>query len=391
MPNPVIVQGPPIASTHYRNGTLAVWAIAGAVALIHVLTNGRYGFHRDELQTLSDALHMDWGFVAYPPFTPFVERISLSLFGLSLAGLRMLSVVAQAIVVVITGLMARELGGSRLAQVTAALAAGLAPLALFEGTEFQYTTFDYLWWVLIAYFVIRLLKSDNPRWCLAIGGAIGMGFMTKYTMGFFVPGIVGGLLLTGARRFLTSKWFWAGIGLAFLICLPNLIWQIRHDFISFHFLQHIHKRDVGEGRAEGFVRDQFLICTNLFSLPVWIAGLIWSFRTPRYRMLGWMYVIPFVLFAASKARFYYPGAAYPMLLAMGAAAGERWLASLSRRPRLALEGVFFTGLFACGIYSSMIIIPWTSGGSLRQFAIRNNGDFRDEIGWDDLVREVTRV
>ena len=391
MRNLVIEQAPLISSAHRRNDTLAVWAIAGAVALIHVLTNSRYGFHRDELQTLSDALHMDWGFVAYPPFTPFMERISLSLFGLSLVGLRMFSVVAQAIVVVITGLMARELGGSRLAQVTAALAAAVAPLALFEGTEFQYTTFDYLWWVLIAYLVIRLLKSDDSRWCLAIGAAIGMGFMTKYTMGFFVAGIVGGLLLTGARRFLASKWFWAGVGLAFLICLPNLIWQIRHDFISFHFLQHIHKRDVGEGRAEGFVRDQFLICTNLFSLPLWIAGLISSFCSARYRMLAWMYVIPLALFAASTARFYYLGAAYPMLLAMGAVAGERWLASLTRRSRLGLEGVFFAGLLAFGIYSSMIIIPWTSGGPLRQFAIRNNGDFRDEIGWNDLVREVARV
>src|SRR5208337_3014432 len=89
-------------------------AIAGAVALVHVLTNSRYGFHRDELQTLSDALHLGWGFVAYPPFTPFVERISLGLFGISLVGLRLFSVIAQALVIVVAGLMARELGGGRL-------------------------------------------------------------------------------------------------------------------------------------------------------------------------------------------------------------------------------------------------------------------------------------
>jgi 4-amino-4-deoxy-L-arabinose transferase-like glycosyltransferase len=74
-----------------------------------------------------------------------------------------------------TGLMARELGGGRLAQGTAALAVALSPLPLFEGTEFQYTTFDYLWWVLIAYFTIRLLKTENPRWWLAIGAATGLG------------------------------------------------------------------------------------------------------------------------------------------------------------------------------------------------------------------------
>jgi hypothetical protein len=379
------------ADTREPSATISLLAIAIAVALAHILTNGRYGFHRDELQTLSDAMHLEWGFVAYPPFTPFVERISLGLFGLSLVGLRLFSVIAQAAVIFVTGLMARELGGGRLAQITAALAAALAPLALFEGTEFQYTTFDYLWWVLIAYFVIKLLKSDDPRWCLAIGAIIGVGFMTKYTMGFFVAGIVTGILLTRARHFLASKWFWIGIVLALLICLPNLIWQFRHDFISLHFLQHIHKRDVGEGRAEGFFKYQFWICTDLFSAPLWIVGLVAFFRSSRYRMLAWMYAIPFALFAISKARFYYLGAAYPMLFAMGAVVGERWINSLSRRSRWAVEAVFFTGLLACGIYFTAIIVPWASGGRLKQFALENNGDLREQIGWNELVREIARI
>ncbi|MGC9225572.1 MAG: hypothetical protein ACP5E2_16810, partial [Terracidiphilus sp.] len=119
-------------------------SIAAAVALLHLLTNSRYGFHRDELQFLSDARHLDWGFVAYPPFTPFVERVSLALFGLNMVGLRLFSVLAQAAVVVLTGLMARDLDGSRLAQVTAALAVALSAVPLFEGTVFQYTSFSFL-------------------------------------------------------------------------------------------------------------------------------------------------------------------------------------------------------------------------------------------------------
>ena len=123
-----------------KTETLLLLTIAAAMSLLHTFTNGRYGFHRDELQFLSDARHMDWGFVAYPPFTPFVERIGLGIFGLSLVGLRLFSVIAQAAAIVVTGLMARELGGARLAQVTAALTVALSPLPLFEDTEFQYTT-----------------------------------------------------------------------------------------------------------------------------------------------------------------------------------------------------------------------------------------------------------
>ncbi len=376
-----------------RSGT-DTWllvGIAATVALVHVLTNGRYGFHRDELQVLSDARHLDWGFVPYPPLTPFVERVGLSIFGLSLVGLRMFSVIAQAIAIVVTGLMARELGGGRLAQVTAALAIALSPLPMFEGTEFQYTTFDYLWWVLIAYFVIRLLKTENPRWWLAIGATIGIGFLTKYTMGFYLAGIFGGVLLTRARRYLVSPWFWGGMALGFVICLPNLVWQMRHGFISLHFLQHIHKRDVGQGRADGFLSQQFWVCTNLFSAALWIPGLAGYLRNRRYRMLAWMYLIPLALFFVGKGRGYYLAGAYPMLMAMGAVMGEGWVATLLMSWRRTVEAVFFWGLVVGGVYVSTIVLPLAPSGRLMKFALENNGDLREEIGWDELVRTVAGI
>ena len=374
-----------------RGDNLALLGIAGAITVLHLLTNGRYGFHRDELQFLSDARHMDWGFVAYPPFTPLMERISLSIFGLSMVGLRLFSVIAQGAAIVVTGLMARELGGGRLAQATAALCVALSPLPLFEGTEFQYTTFDYLWWVMIAYFVIRLLKSDDPRWWVAIGATIGLGMQTKYTMAFYVSGIVGGVVLTRARKYLASPWLWAGVVLSILIFLPNLVWQIKHDFISLQFLQHIHTRDVGEGRADGFWKGQFLLCASLFSVPLWIAGLIGYFRDRRYRMLAWMYVIPLGLFVAGKGRDYYLAAAYPMLLAMGAMMAERWLASRSKVARGSIAGVFFPLLFLGGAYVVALIVPLASDGPLKKFALEKNGDLREEIGWDDLVRNVAAI
>src|SRR5246127_3098541 len=141
-----------LSSRRLQSDTSIVLAIAATVALLHIFTNGRYGFHRDELQFLSDARHLDWGFVAYPPFTPFVERISLAIFGVSLVGLRLFSVITQSAAIVVTGLMARDLGGGRLAQITAALAVALSALPLFEGTGVQYSSFDYLWWTLAAWF-----------------------------------------------------------------------------------------------------------------------------------------------------------------------------------------------------------------------------------------------
>ncbi len=374
-----------------RGDVVILLAIAASVALIHLATNGRYGFHRDEFQFLSDARHMDWGYVAYPPLTPYLEHVGLALFGVSMVGLRLFSVLTQAAVIVVSGLMAKELGGGRLAQVTTALAVALSPLPLFSGTEFQYTSFDLLWWVLIAYFTIRLQRTENPRWWLAIGAVVGLGLLTKYSIVFYIAGILAGVALTRARRYLGSGWFWSGIALALLMFLPNFLWLVRHDFICYHFLQHIHVRDVGEGRADGFLRDQFLICANLAAAPLWLAGLIGFLRDRRYRMLAWMYLVPLALFFFGKGRGYYMAAGYPMLLAMGAVAGEQWLTSLPRLGRWTVKAVYFAGFAFVGAYICALILPIQSSGPLRDFALKRNGDLREEIGWNEQVKTVAGI
>src|SRR5579862_6276204 len=96
--------------------------VALAKILLHTLTNNQYGFHRDELATLDDARYLAWGYVAYPPLTPFIARVVLELFGLSIAGVRFFGALAQCAAIVLTGLMAREMGGRRRVQVMAALA-----------------------------------------------------------------------------------------------------------------------------------------------------------------------------------------------------------------------------------------------------------------------------
>src|SRR5215467_9924303 len=88
-------------------------ALAAVTVFVHALVGGRYGFHRDELATLDDARHLAWGYVAYPPVTPFFGRLSLALFGTSLRGFRFFAGTAEAVALLLTGLMARELGGRR--------------------------------------------------------------------------------------------------------------------------------------------------------------------------------------------------------------------------------------------------------------------------------------
>ncbi len=377
--------------------------LAAIFIVLHLATSGPYGFHRDELATLNDAQHLDWGFVAYPPLTPAIGRIELSLFGISTLGVRVIPILALALVVVLSGLTARELGGSRKAQVLAALAVAIGPIVTIETTCLQYVSFDYLWCVLLTYFLLRLLDTDDPRWWLAIGAAIGLGMMTKYTMAFFVTGLVAGVVAAALfetdfrkniGRHLLSPWLWAGVAISLLIFLPNLIWQIQHYFISLDFLQHIHARDVRQGRARGFLYEQLYVCVSALLAPLAFMGL-WFYFTPagrKYRLLGWMFILTFLLFAAAKGRSYYLGPVYPLLLAAGAVMWERWVASCSRNSSLAIQGVtwVFVALSAAASFALFTpIAPINSAIWNATAKVQDN--FEEEIGWTELAATVAKV
>ncbi|MCU1241605.1 MAG: glycosyl transferase family protein [Candidatus Acidoferrum typicum] len=374
-------------------GLLVLLAIVRVV--VHILTNGHYGFHRDELQTLDDAGHLDWGFVAYPPVVPLLARLELVLCGTSLVGFRLLAAVAVSAAMVFAGLIAKELGGGRREQVLAAIATGISPVSLSQGAVFQYVSFDYLWCVLLTYFLVRLLKTEDARWWLAIGALIGLGMQTKYTMAFFAIGLVSGVVLARARLYLWSAWLWAGVAVSLLIFLPNLVWQVQHHFISLEFLRHIHARDVSQGRAHGFLLQQLLFCVNPATIPLVFLGLWFYFAREegkRYRALCWMYAVTLAIFVVAKARFYYLAPMYPVLLAGGSVLWGEWLKSLRPASFRAAQAVLWTAMVAGAVIFALTTMPLAPFGSgLWKFTSKVHDQFREEIGWTDLAQTVARV
>jgi len=382
--------------SNFFRSDLGLLSILAAVCFaLHVATNGQYGFHRDELQTLDDARHLDWGFVAYPPITPLIGRLELALFGASLIGFRVFSALAVSLIMVVTGSIAKELGGSRHTQILAAVSAAIVPISLDQGAVFQYVSFDYLWGVTITYFLVRLLKSEDPRWWVAIGAFLGIGMETRYTMGFLALGIAATVLLTPARRFLRSGWLWAGVGISILIFLPNIIWQAQHQFISLEFLSHIHARDLRQGRYDGFYKNQLWICVNLATLPITLLGVWFYFAREtgkRFRFLGWLFVITFAMFAFAGARSYYTAPLYPMLLASGSVLlGELLGGVRSVWSRLAYASQWLL-ILAGGITFALMLTPVAPMGSgVWNVTSKMHDQFREEIGWPELAQSVANV
>jgi 4-amino-4-deoxy-L-arabinose transferase-like glycosyltransferase len=104
-----------------------VAALALAKLLFHLVTFHGYGIFRDELYYLACSRHLAWGYVEFPPLIAVLTRGVTMLLGDSLFAIRLLPALAGAGLVVLTAMIARELGGGRFAQALAGLAVIVTP------------------------------------------------------------------------------------------------------------------------------------------------------------------------------------------------------------------------------------------------------------------------
>src|SRR5437764_1095284 len=205
-----------------------VFGVAAAKTAFFVATAGIWGIHRDEFYYLAGGRRLDWGYVDHPPVTPLLYRVSETLFGASQIGLHTLPALLAGVLVVVAALIARELGGGRVAQVIAAVGVATSPMFLTTSHFLSTVTVDILLWSIGLLVFARLLRTRDERWWLVIGAVAGIGLLNKDTMLFWGVGIVAGLLFTRDRSLLRGRWFLGGAMIAFALVVPNLVWEAHH-------------------------------------------------------------------------------------------------------------------------------------------------------------------
>src|SRR5215218_5851828 len=313
-------------------GATAILAYLASLKLVgHLLTNGNYGYFRDEFYFMAAGERLALGYVDFPPFVAVVTAFTRFLLGDSTVALRFFPALAGALVVVLAGLMARKLGGGCFAQGLAALAALVAPSFLVMCTFISMDAFDQLFWVSAAFMLILILKQDRPRLWLLFGLIAGLGVLTKITILYFGFAVFTALLLTSSRKHLLTPWPWLGGAIALVFLLPYVIWQITHGWPTLEFWADYGAK-VDPASPIEFLVEQVLTMQPL-TLPLWLAGLyyyLFSRDGRRLRPLGLIYVLLFALFAIQNAKFYFlapptpcssPRTRCPWSVSSGGAAG----------------------------------------------------------------------
>ena len=337
-------------------GMLIVLAIALAKLLLHCYFNNRYGYFRDEFDYLACGQHLAWGYVDQPPLLPFLARISRMVLGESLRSIRFLPAVASSALVVQTAVLARELGGRRFASLLSAITILIAPQYLSNGSLLGTNCLEPNLWMGCAYFAVLAIKRADPRYWLGFGLVAGLGLEEKYSIAVFGFGIVVGLLLTEHRRVFLNKWIWLGGVAAFLVFLPNLLWNVHYHWPFVELMRNIRAegRDVVLPPLPFFFQQTLLV--GPLTAPIWLAGLLaflFSERLKPYRFLGWSYLVSYTVFFVLHGKNYYLSPVYPMLLAAGAVVIEAHNGSR----QVWLKPAIVTVLLAAGAYFAPIVIP----------------------------------
>jgi hypothetical protein len=386
--------------------TALVLCITTAKFLVHLYAGRHYGYFVDELYYLACSRHLDWGYVDQPPLIAVITWLVRSLLGDSLPAIRFLPAVAGAAEVALTARIARELGGKRFAQGLAALAALVAPAILAADSLVTMNAFEPLFWMGCAYLFIRIVKTGNQKLWIWFGVLSGFGLENKYSMMIFGAGIVVGLLLTPERRSLARPWLWVGGAIAFLIFLPNLLWNIHRHFPFLEVHANIQRsgRDVPLGPLAFFAQE---ILTLLpLTLPIWLAGL-WFFFFSKpgkpFRALGWAWVFTAAVIVTLSPRIYYLYPAFPVLFAGGSVMWESRL----DRPRFTWVKLAYSALMVvAGALFSPLAVPvlppetyirYTKALHLEPPRIETHrlGPlpqlYADQFGWEEMVATVARV
>jgi hypothetical protein len=364
-----MVIGSPVVSapdtkrrSRFADGMTVIWAVALAKLVFHIYFNNRYGYFRDEFDYMSCGDHLAWGYVDQPPLIPFLIHLCRAVLGDSLRSIRFIPALASSLLVVQTAVLARELGGRRYAVLLSSVCALIVPQYLSNGSLLGTNCLEPNLWMGCAYFVILAIKRDDPRYWLWFGVVAGIGLEEKYSIAIFGLGIVVGLLLTEQRRVLLSKWIWLGAVAAFLIFLPNLLWNIHYDWPFVQLMRAIRAegRDVVLGPSQFFFQQ--VLVTNPLVAPIWLSGLfalLFSARLRPYRVLGWSYLASYTTFFLLHGKNYYLAPIYPMLLAAGAIVIEHSLdRPESTKPRLRwLKPAIVIILLASGLHLMPIVVP----------------------------------
>ena len=387
-----------------KKKTLVLLAfIIAKFVLQYLLISPQYDLQRDEYLHLDQANHLAWGYISVPPVTSWIAYL-IKLLGNGFFWVKFFPALFGALTIVVVWKTIAALKGDLFALVLGSLAV-LVSVILRINILFQPNSLDIFFWTLTYFIIVKYISTSNSKWLLAMGLAVGFGILSKYNIIFLLAGLLPAVLLTAHRKVFLDKNFYYGIGIAFIIVLPNVVWQFQNNFPTAQQLQELARTQLVNVKRFDFIKDQLIFFIS--SAVIIIAAFIGFFIYPpfkKYRLFFWSYLFTLFIYIFLKAKSYYAIGLYPVLIAFGsvyleilfANGWKKYLKPLTMALVLALAIPFILIGFPINgpeqtaknskRYKAFGLLRWEDG---KDHALPQ--DFADMIGWSDLAKKVDSV
>ncbi len=385
-----------------------VLALAGLFLLLHVGTNlfTPYGIHRDEFLYFAMGHHLRLWHMDFPPAIAILSVIERFALGDSLVALRMVPTLAASAIVVLAALLAREMGGGRVAQGFAALAVVANLFFQRAGLFFMPVILDALWWTAAFYALARLCRDAGPgrRWWITLGLAGGVGLVTKFSVLFLGLGVLVALLATHHRRALLTPWPWVALLVALVVGSPSIVGQLALDWPLVGQMQDLRATQLGHVTVAGFFLVQLLFGPTMLLAGWGALALLFAAHLRRFRLIGWTVLVVWATLVVLHGKAYYVGATYPVMFAAGAVALER-VHSARWGPAVRRTAALVTAAY--GLVVLPLGVPIMPPAPLERYiraigaseSLRDNQrvlgrlpqDYADMLGWEERVAAVAQA
>lgn len=383
-----------------RAGEVVVILLAVASAIFQLVFYRTMGFHRDELLYFTLGEHPAFGYQSVPPFIGLLALVSAKIFGFTLFAGKFLPAIAGGFVVFLSASIARELQGKLYAQVLTALSLAGSILFLRAFSLFQPVCFDIFFWTLSFYLIIRFINTSQDKFIYWLGVTFGAAFLNKYNIMFLILPLLVVLPFTRFRNLFARRSVYMAVLIAFVIVLPNLIWQFVNHFPVIRHMSELRRTQLENVSTTEFFSEQFLMIFPATILA--IPGLLYLFLSKKmrnYLLPAFMVVVVLALYLLFHGKGYYAAGIYPFLIAAGGVFYEKVLKTYYLRVPLILVLLFLSwSILPIGkpVYSPEKLVRYfdrvqaiTGDDSPRRFEDNSYHklpqDYADMLGWDELA------
>lgn len=383
-----------------RNTIILCFFVLLKFVLQYLLINPVYDLHRDEYLYLDQAKHLAWGYMSVPPLTSWVSYI-IMLLGNSEFWVKFFPALFGALTVAVVWKTIETLKGNLFALLLASCAITFSAI-LRINILYQPNSFDVLAWTAFYSCIIHYIVTSKNKWLLYAAVVMALGFLNKYNVVFMLIGLLPAILLTPQRKIFSNRYTYLAAALAFIIVLPNLIWQYQNGFPVRHHMELLSSTQLENNDRLNFVKEQLLFFIS--SWFVIIAGLVAMFiyqPLKKFQFFFWSLLITLAVFIYLKAKGYYAIGLYPIYLVFGSIYLENLFAN-GWKKYLKPAAIIF--VIALSIPMLRIAFPTMSPEKTAEQSQRYKSfgllrwedgkehempqDFADMLGWKELAAKV---